>query len=49
MAKKKRSKAGLAQDKRIKALHAGKRESADGNVYYEYRENRSDKNRKLKL
>lgn len=45
----KRSKASIKQDKSIKALHAGKRESADGNTYYENRVNRSDKNRTTKL
>ncbi len=43
------TKAGIAQDKNIKALHAGKRKSADGNVYYENRPNRSDKNRTKKF
>jgi len=45
----KQSKAGIAQDKNIKALKAGKRESADGNIYYENRPNRSDVNRTKKL
>ncbi len=40
-----RTKLALARDKNIKAQHAGKRTSADGNTYYEYRENRSDVNR----
>lgn len=44
-----RSKKGIAQDKKIKAKHAGKRESADGNIYYENRPNRSDENRTLKF
>lgn len=43
-----RTKKAIAQDKNIKALHAGKRESENG-IYYEYRENRSDKNRTVKL
>ena len=29
-------------DRRLKALAPGKRESADGSIYYEYRRNRSD-------
>ncbi len=33
-------------DKKIKALHPGKRVSNFGNVYYEYRRNRSDRDRK---
>lgn len=61
MAKKvKQTKAGIKQDKNIKAEHAGKRISKKGaknqegttkggNVYYEYRENRSDKNKKKKI
>lgn len=43
------TKAGIKQDKNIKALHAGKRKSADGNIYYENRPNRSDKNRTKKF
>jgi hypothetical protein len=39
-----RSKAAIKQDKTIKAKHAGKRISEDGNVYYENRDNRSDVN-----
>lgn len=45
----KRSKSSIAQDKNLKALHGGKRVSADGNVYYENRENRSDVNRTKKF
>jgi len=44
-----RTKKAIAQDKNIKALHGGKRVSAEGNVYYEYRENRQDSNRTKKL
>ena len=44
-----RTKLGIARDKKIKSLHGGKRVSADGNVYYEYRENRSDFNRTKKF
>lgn len=36
-------------DKRIRALHPGRRLSTSGNVYYEYRKNRSDKNRKTNI
>jgi len=36
-------------DKRLPALHPGKRISAKGNVYYEYRRNRSDKNKTKRL
>lgn len=42
-------KRNIAQDKNIKALHAGKRTSADGNIYYENRSNRSDVNRTKKF
>ena len=35
----------IKKDKQIKALHAGRRVSESGNVYYENRRNRSDKNR----
>ncbi len=45
----KRTKKAIEQDKNIKALHAGKRESASGQTYWEGRENRSDKNRTTKL
>ena len=44
-----RTKLGIARDKKIKSLHGGKRVSVDGNVYYEYRENRSDFNRTKKF
>ena len=39
----------LRKDKGIKALHAGKRISSNGNTYYEYRKNRSDKDRRKKF
>jgi len=45
----KRTKASIKKDKKIKALHAGKRTSEDGNVYYENRPNRSDVNRTKKF
>jgi hypothetical protein len=45
----KRTKKAVAQDKTVKAKHAGKRESASGNTYYESRPNRSDKNRTKKI
>jgi len=38
-----RTKRGKAADAKRQALPVGKRISADGNVYYEYRENRADK------
>lgn len=38
----------MQQDKREKALHPGKRTSKSGNIYYENRENRSDKDRRKK-
>lgn len=37
------------KDKQLKALHPGKRISKNGNVYYEYRRNRADLNRKKRL
>jgi len=37
------------KDKGIKALHEGKRISSNGNTYYEYRKNRSDKDRRKKF
>lgn len=37
------------QDKERKAKKPGKRVSADGNTYYEYRSNRADKNKKKRL
>lgn len=49
MPKAKRTKAGLAQDKKLKAKKAGKRTSASGGVYYESRPNRSDANRKKRI
>lgn len=39
-------KSNLKIDKRRKALPPGKRVSKSGNVYYEYRKNRSDKKSK---
>lgn len=39
----------IKKDKQVKALHAGKRKSESGNVYYESRPNRSDKNRTKKF
>ncbi len=47
--KEKQTKAGIKQDKNIKAKHAGKRIAASGETYYENRPNRSDKNRKKKI
>jgi hypothetical protein len=47
--KKGRPKKNIELDKKYKAKKPGKRESVDGNVYYENRENRSDKNRKTKI
>lgn len=47
--KKERSERAIKQDKGIKALHPGKRTSADGNVYYESRDNRSDDDRRKKF
>jgi hypothetical protein len=44
-----RTKASITADKRYKALKAGRRVSADGNVYYESRANRSDVSRRDKL
>jgi len=43
----KRTTTNIAIDKRYKAKKAGKRKSASGNTYYEYRENRSDKGKML--
>jgi len=43
----KRTTTNIAIDKRYKAKKAGKRTSASGNTYYEYRENRSDKGKML--
>lgn len=45
----KRTKKSIEQDKSIKALKAGKRISASGNVYHENRANRSDKDRRKKF
>jgi len=47
--KVKQSKAGIKQDKGIKAKAAGKRVSASGNTYTETRSNRSDADRKKKI
>jgi antirestriction protein len=44
-----RKKAAIAADKKIKALHPGKRISESGNVYYENRPNRSDVDRRKKF
>jgi translation initiation factor 2 beta subunit (eIF-2beta)/eIF-5 len=44
-----RTERGLIQDKERLAKKAGKRISESGGVYYENRENRSDKNRKTRL
>jgi chromosome segregation ATPase len=46
---RKRSKAEIAADKRLKAKKPGRRIAESGEVYYESRENRSDMNRKLRL
>jgi len=47
--KVKQTKAGIKQDKGIKAKPAGKRTSASGNTYTETRSNRSDADRKKKI
>lgn len=44
-----RTKASIIADKRYKALKAGKRVSASGEVYYESRANRSDVSRRDKI
>lgn len=36
-------KSNLSRDKKLAALVPGKRISKNGNVYYEYRKNRSDR------
>lgn len=36
-------------DKKRKAKHKGRRTSKAGNVYYEYRENRADKDKRRRL
>lgn len=36
-------KSDVARDKKLAALAPGKRISKNGNVYYEYRKNRSDR------
>jgi hypothetical protein len=46
---KKRTKAEIIADKRLKAKKPGKRVAESGEVYYESRENRADVNRKLRL
>lgn len=43
------TKRGKAQDKKVKAKKAGRRVSKSGKVYYEYRENRADGDRRKKL
>jgi hypothetical protein len=43
------TKRGLAADKKREALPVGKRVSAAGNTYYEYRRNRADRNAKRKF
>lgn len=45
----KRSKHAIAVDKGVKAKKAGKRISASGRTYYEYRESRSDKDLRKKI
>ena len=45
----KRTPEAIKQDKSIKAKKGGKRISEDGNVYYENRQNRSDKDLRKKL
>jgi hypothetical protein len=44
-----RGKSNLKVDKRIKALHSGKRISKSGNTYWETRKNRSDVDRRVRL
>lgn len=39
----------ILQDKKLKALHPGKRISESGNIYWENRLNRADVNRRLRL
>jgi len=39
----------IRQDKKLMALHPGKRISVNGNLYWENRPNRADVNRKLRL
>lgn len=39
----------VKKDKKRKALHEGRRVSEEGNIYYEYRENRADLNRHKRL
>lgn len=46
---KKRTKAQIIADQRLKAKKPGRRVSESGEVYYESRENRADVNRKLRL
>ena len=46
---KKRTKAQIIADQRLKAKKPGKRVAESGEVYYESRENRADVNRKLRL
>lgn len=42
-----KSKRSIKADKSRSAMKPGKRISKDGNVYYEYRQNRSDKSKKI--
>jgi len=44
-----RKKSDIIRDKQRKALHPGKRESSSGGTYYEWRENRADKDRRTRL
>jgi len=39
----------IEKDKKILAMKSGKRISKNGNIYYEHRSNRSDKNKRTKL
>lgn len=47
--KEPRSKLAIELDKQRKALKPGKRTSANGNTYYENRDNRSDEDRRKKI
>jgi len=42
-------KTNISIDRRLKAKPTGKRISEFGNIYYEYRKNRSDLSKKAKL
>lgn len=46
---KKRTKAAISQDKKLKAKKPGERTSKSGNKYTENRANRSDLDRKAKF